>query len=133
MRAEPQNGTLESLWISYKEKISALSEKLVEIQRPIRVLDAIKWDAKTEHDFFAAGARELPRVDTEYYSKIALGFDPEKKDLELADLGFLISRTLGDCRRHRLRFVACLRFFKQKTQTEKVRLVDFLFGESDAL
>lgn len=84
------------MWISYKEKISALSEKLVEIQRPIRVLDAIKWDAKTEHDFFAAGARELPRVDTEYYSKIALGFDPEKKDLELADLGFLISRTLGD-------------------------------------
>lgn len=83
------------MWVSYKEKVSALSEKLVECQRPIRVLDAIKWNTKVEADFFAAGGRELPVVGPEYYANISLGFDPAKKDLELQDLGFLIDRTLG--------------------------------------
>ncbi len=84
------------MWVSYKEKISALSEKVVEIQRPIRVLDAIKWESWVENDFFANKAKELPKVDAAFYERVPLGFDPHRKEAELKDLGFLIQRTLGE-------------------------------------
>lgn len=83
------------MWISYKEKVAALSEKIVESQRPIRVLDAIKWDQGVEAEFFRNGARELPKVDAAYYASVPLGFDPARKQAELAEIAFLIERTLG--------------------------------------
>jgi len=83
------------MWISYKEKVSALSEKVVELQRPIRVLDAIKWDASIEAQFFANKGRELPEVDVRYYEAIPLGFDPVRKETDLRELAFLIEKTLG--------------------------------------
>ena len=83
------------LWTTYKEKIKGLSERLVEIQRPIRILDAIKWDQSVEQDFFANKAKKLPRVDATYYQSIPLGFDSAKKDLELQELAQEIERVLG--------------------------------------
>ena len=35
-----------------KEKIRALSDRLVTLQKPIRILDAIKWDESIKEDFF---------------------------------------------------------------------------------
>jgi hypothetical protein len=83
------------MWISYKEKIAALSEKIVEAQKPIRVLDAIKWDPSIEVEFFRAKGKELPKVDAESYKSIPLGFDPERKTQELSELKFLVEKTLG--------------------------------------
>lgn len=83
------------MWISYKEKIAALSDKIVESQKPIRVLDAIKWDPSIETEFFRTNAKELPKVDAAYYRQIPLSFDPERKTQELSELKFLIEKTLG--------------------------------------
>jgi uncharacterized protein (TIGR02421 family) len=83
------------MFISYKEKISALSEKLVELQRPIRVLDAVKWDPSIEAEFFRKKGKELPVVDPQYYESIPLGFEPARKSQELTELKFLIEQTLG--------------------------------------
>jgi uncharacterized protein (TIGR02421 family) len=83
------------MWVSYKEKVSALSEKVVELQRPIRVLDAIKWDASIETEFFRQKGRELPAVDPAYYANIPLGFEPARKEADLHELAFLIEKTLG--------------------------------------
>jgi uncharacterized protein (TIGR02421 family) len=80
---------------SYKEKIRLLSDRLVEIQKPIRVLDSIKWDQSVEVDFFAAKAKELPRVDAEYYRRIPLGFDPRTKEQEFTDLSREVRNQLG--------------------------------------
>ena len=41
---------------TYRETVRALSDRLVEAQRPIRILDSIKWDESIEQGFFAAGA-----------------------------------------------------------------------------
>jgi hypothetical protein len=56
--------------------IRELSDRLVDAQRPIRILDAIKWDAGVEAAFFADGCRTEPRVDADWYAARPLGFDP---------------------------------------------------------
>jgi uncharacterized protein (TIGR02421 family) len=83
------------IWSSYKEKIKHLSESIVELQKPIHVLNSIKWDHSIESEFFATKAKELPKVDAAFYGKSPLGFDPIKKRQELKDLGAEIERQLG--------------------------------------
>ncbi len=85
-----------AVWTTYKEKIKNLSEKIVDVQRPIRILDSIKWDQQIENDFFAAGGKELPNVDAEYYKNIPLNFDCSKKRDELNHLLLDIRRELGE-------------------------------------
>ena len=51
---------------NYRQTIRALSDRLVEAQRPIRILNAIKWDARVQEVFFASGFREQPPVELEH-------------------------------------------------------------------
>jgi uncharacterized protein (TIGR02421 family) len=76
--------------------IRTLSDRLVEAQRPIRILDAIKWDDEIERGFFAAGARELPPVTPAYYASRPLPFDPPAKLVELDAIARDIRQHLGD-------------------------------------
>jgi uncharacterized protein (TIGR02421 family) len=75
--------------------IRELSDRLVDAQRPIRILDAIKWDAGVEAAFFADGCRTEPRVDADWYAARPLGFDPARKQSELAELARDVERRLG--------------------------------------
>jgi uncharacterized protein (TIGR02421 family) len=75
--------------------IRTLSDRLVEAQRPIRILDALKWDDDVERAFFAAGARKLPPVTVDYYRRRPLPFDPGAKRRELRDLERDVRRRLG--------------------------------------
>ena len=84
------------MWVTYKEKLKALSERIVEAQRPIRVLDAIKWNPKIEADFFAHKCRELPKMGPAEYAQQSLGFDVKKKDDELAAIVSDIRLHLGE-------------------------------------
>lgn len=88
---------VHSKTIEYRETVRALSERLVDAQRAIRILDAIKWDDSIEQQFMAAKCKELPRVDANYYEKTRpLGFDPEAKQVELEELELEIHRKLGE-------------------------------------
>jgi uncharacterized protein (TIGR02421 family) len=80
---------------AYEALVRSLSDRLVEAQRPIRILDAIKWDDDVERAFFAAGCRELPPVTRDYYAARPLPFDPEDKRQEFHDLERDIRRLLG--------------------------------------
>ena len=42
--------------VAYESMVRCLSDRLVEAQRPIRILDAIKWDDDIERAFFARAA-----------------------------------------------------------------------------
>lgn len=79
----------------YRQTIRELSDRIVEAQRPIRVLDAIKWDAQVREAFFSQNFQEPPPVDRAYYEARPLGFDPEAKRTELQELGREIQRRLG--------------------------------------
>jgi uncharacterized protein (TIGR02421 family) len=76
--------------------VRSLSDRLVEAQRPIRVLDAIKWDEDIERAFFDQGCRELPPVTRDYYLTRPLPFDPEAKLTELHQIERDIRRQLGE-------------------------------------
>ena len=80
---------------TYEELIRSLSDRVVEAQQPIRILDAIKWEDDVEHAFFAAGCRELPPVSRDYYLSRPLPFDPEQKRREFLSIERDIRRRLG--------------------------------------
>src|SRR5690606_15786413 len=60
----------------YQLVIRSLSDRLVEAQAPIRVLDAIKWDDAVREQFLRDGCSKLPDVGVEYYRGRPLAFDP---------------------------------------------------------
>ena len=66
----------------YQQTVYELSERIVKAQQPIRVLDAIKWDASIQQDFFEHNCSRLPNITKEYYQKNSLPFDPEEKNAE---------------------------------------------------
>ena len=80
----------------YLETVRELSDRIVEAQRPIRILDAIKWDPDIRREFFASGCSEQPAVDRLYYGdNNRLDFDPAGKRIELHEIERDISRKLG--------------------------------------
>lgn len=79
----------------YHRTIRSLSDRIVEAQRPVRVLDACKWGEEVEEQFFAKGSKELPAVDRAYYEKNPLPFDVEAKHREFYDIERDIRRELG--------------------------------------
>ena len=79
----------------YHRTIRILSDRIVEAQRPIRVLDACKWGDDVEAKFLAAGGRELPAVDRAYYEQHPLPFDVEAKHHEFYDIERDVRRELG--------------------------------------
>jgi uncharacterized protein (TIGR02421 family) len=81
---------------SYHQTIRALSDRLVEAQRPIRILDAIKWDSSIQEAFFRSGCREQPPVDPAYYGRRPLPFDPAAKRAQLQEIERDVNRRLGN-------------------------------------
>ncbi len=79
-------------WRSYKEILARLAQRLIDTQRPIRILNALRWPNKVEEQFYKAKARELPVVEYDQ----DLGFDPDAKERELVDLVREIDLELGD-------------------------------------
>src|SRR5579862_2699604 len=90
------NGLTTRPLSSYESMVRCLSDRLVEAQRPIRILDAIQWGDEVEGAFFAQGCRELPPVTTEYYQGRPLPFDPEQKLHEFHAIERDIRRQLGE-------------------------------------
>lgn len=80
----------------YHQVIRDLSERIVVAQRPIRILDSLKWDSEIESAFIKSGCRELPNVrGPEYYEKNPIKFDVDKKMDEFDEIERDIRRDLG--------------------------------------
>jgi uncharacterized protein (TIGR02421 family) len=90
------NGVTSRPLSAYEVMVRALSDRLVEAQRPIRILDAIKWDDDVERAFFEKGGRELPPVTREYYQSRPLPFDPAGKLHEFHAIERDVRRQLGE-------------------------------------
>jgi len=84
------------VWTTYKEKIKRLSLRIVDVQRPIRILESIKWDPTVEQEFRKGRYRHMPKVGPDYYEKLGMGFDPTKKIEELEEISRDIQTSLGD-------------------------------------
>lgn len=84
------------VWTTYKEKVKRLSQRLVDAQKPIRILDALKWDPSVEQQLRKSKFRQMPKFGADDYGKIDLGFDPVQKIEELGDLAKDIRAVLGE-------------------------------------
>lgn len=80
---------------AYLERLRNLSSRLVALQKPIRILDAIKWPNELEQHFIASGGRELPLLGDNFYTKQGFSFDTQKMFEQLAELKKDARRDLG--------------------------------------
>lgn len=78
-------------WRSYKEILAGLAQRILDAQRPIRILQALRWNDRVEEQFLRGKQRELPKVG--YDSD--LGFDPKAKIEELEGILRDVERDLG--------------------------------------
>jgi uncharacterized protein (TIGR02421 family) len=78
-------------WRSYKEILAGLAQRVLDAQRPIRILQALRWEAEVEEQFLRSKQRELPKVT---YAP-DLGFDPEAKLREIDEILRDAERELG--------------------------------------
>ncbi|HSW69210.1 MAG TPA: flavohemoglobin expression-modulating QEGLA motif protein [Gammaproteobacteria bacterium] len=80
----------------YQKVIYELSELIVAAQRPIRILDSIKWDAEVQQQFFKSKCKRLPHINSQYYQeKNPLSFNPQEKIEEFHEIERSIRRKLG--------------------------------------
>jgi uncharacterized protein (TIGR02421 family) len=82
-------------WRSYKEVIAQIATRIVDAQRPVRVLQAIRWDNGLEELFNKGRGREMPKIDAAYYAGVELGFDPKAKSEEFETIARDAERELG--------------------------------------
>lgn len=79
----------------YQQCVKTLSDRLIELQKPIRILDAIKWPAAVKAQFMSDPGAELPRIDKPYYDSISLGFEPAVLADRFGELKKQVRRSLG--------------------------------------
>ncbi|GAB2603882.1 flavohemoglobin expression-modulating QEGLA motif protein [Nitrincola alkalisediminis] len=79
----------------YLEHLRQLSDRLVAIQKPIMILDAIKWPAQVQTEFLEGKGKTLPNIDQAFYEQQALRFAPDVVREELKTLRSDICRLLG--------------------------------------
>ncbi|MCE3253788.1 MAG: flavohemoglobin expression-modulating motif protein [Cellvibrio sp.] len=60
----------------YLERLKQLSTRLVSLQKPIRILDAIKWPQGIEQRFREHQGKELPALGADFYQRQPLAFEP---------------------------------------------------------
>lgn len=75
--------------------IKELSQKIIAVQKPIRILDSLKWDESVKQDFFKNKFKQLPAVDANFYQKKALSFNLNDKAREFEQLEVDIQAKLG--------------------------------------
>jgi uncharacterized protein (TIGR02421 family) len=85
-------------FVTYKEKLKSVSRRLVEAQKPIRILNSIRvpleWEARISKSKF----KDIPSATEvrEHYESVPLGFDPASRITELKTLKSDVRRELGD-------------------------------------
>lgn len=62
-----------------RDNVSHLSKRLIEAQRKITILDAVKWTDAIKEDFFNHRCKKQPMVDRAYYEKMPLPFNVDDK------------------------------------------------------
>lgn len=79
----------------YRANLRQLSDQLLAIQKPIRILDSIKWPHGVEAAFLADPKKGQPVLPANYYESMPLKYDPRQMTRDLVALRTQIRRTLG--------------------------------------
>lgn len=80
------------MWSTYKEKLKQMSERMVEAQKQVQLINAVRWDPKVLEEVKRSKYKELPKVD---YDSQPLGYDPDQKVAEFQTIVDDLVRELG--------------------------------------
>ncbi len=80
---------------TYLRALQDWNARLLAHLRFIRILEAVRWPRAVEHDFFASGCRELPRIGLANYRQPIPFLDLPGRLLDLRNLERDIARRLG--------------------------------------
>ncbi|MSO65025.1 MAG: DUF1704 domain-containing protein [Alphaproteobacteria bacterium] len=84
-------------WLSYKEQLRDLSDRLVRAQKPIRILDAINWDEAVQKSVIESKFKKMPKIGPEYYAeKKPLSFNAADKIEEIESIKRDLHHTIGE-------------------------------------
>ncbi len=87
---------MSAVLLTYKERIKKLSQRIVEIQKPIRILEAVKFPPYVLTEMKKSNYKDIPKLTPEdYASHGPLPYDPVAKKKELAELHDEIQTLLG--------------------------------------
>lgn len=78
--------------LKYKNTILDFSLLLNQAQKPIQILDAVKWSEGVEEQIIKGNFKEMPKID---FRDRPLKYDPEKKLQEFKELRLKITKELG--------------------------------------
>lgn len=93
--AAPGRRVKTGVWTTYKEKVAHLSGLVCRAQKPIRILDAIKWDDDIARRLIQNRFSKLPAVGPRYYERVPLRFDPKAKIEEFEHIAKKVKKLLG--------------------------------------
>lgn len=82
-------------FVTYKERLKSASRKIVEAQRPIRILNSIRVKDSWAEEIKRSRFKDIPKGAMEHYQSIALNFDSNAKIQELKALKDEIGLSLG--------------------------------------
>jgi uncharacterized protein (TIGR02421 family) len=82
-------------FVTYKEKLKHFSKRLIEAQKPIRILNSIRVPHFWEEELVKSKFKDLPKNVKEHYDKYDPGFNALEKTVELKHLKAEIARDLG--------------------------------------
>lgn len=80
---------------AYAEKIKVLSDQIVQAQKPIQILNAIKWSPDVDQFLLQNKFKEMPKWGPENYQRMPTGFNPTDKIREFQEIVDGIHRQLG--------------------------------------
>ena len=76
-------------------KTRELSDQLIALQTPIRILDAINWDKQIKEEFFRQKCQKNPLIDRAYYQQRDFGFGSSELLLSFSSVHCNIINQLG--------------------------------------
>ncbi len=77
------------------EDILEVSQKIMAAQKPIQILDSIKWRDDVFEELQKNKFKSLPKIGKEYYNSRPLPFNPEDKIKEFEEIRKLITDKIG--------------------------------------
>jgi uncharacterized protein (TIGR02421 family) len=86
---------IDLMWVTYKEKLRIFSARMVDAQRSVRLLDAIRWRPEVLESVKKTRYRELPKITDKSYLLSSFNFDPEKKIAEFETIIEDVVREVG--------------------------------------
>ncbi len=80
---------------NYKRAILEASNQLIEIQKPIMILNSIEWPEEVWKEFKRKKFQSFPKLTKDLYKARPLGFDPDQKIMEFRILQKKVENFFG--------------------------------------